>query len=266
LQHDGWRIAQLSESTLNPAHPISRFSTGNNLTLRDEPKRQGYDIREELLKFYAASYSANLMKLCVVGRESLDQLQAWVEESFANVKNIGRERPSFLDIPIAIAREHTQTLTRIVPVKNYRQLEVEWIFPPTHHHYLADPTKLIVHCLAHEGEGSLAHYLKGKSYVNSLTAGTLEQNSSYSLGRIEMELTESGLLAIDEILEAVAAYTHMLKRSLDTQPGEWKNSIWPECRAVEKMEFRFAEKIDPVRSTAEHVRRSAANIHSCMCT
>lgn len=28
LQHDGWRIAQLSESTLNPDHPISRFSTG----------------------------------------------------------------------------------------------------------------------------------------------------------------------------------------------------------------------------------------------
>src|SRR5688572_3766684 len=49
LQSDYWRIAQLSESTLNPAHPVSRFATGNFLTLRDEPKEKGIDIREHLL-------------------------------------------------------------------------------------------------------------------------------------------------------------------------------------------------------------------------
>jgi insulysin len=46
LQSDYWRMAQLSESALNPDHPIARFSTGNFVTLRDEPKAKGIDIRE----------------------------------------------------------------------------------------------------------------------------------------------------------------------------------------------------------------------------
>jgi secreted Zn-dependent insulinase-like peptidase len=64
LQSDYWRMAQLSESALNPDHPIARFSTGNFVTLRDEPKAKGIDIRERLLTFYHAHYSANLVSLC----------------------------------------------------------------------------------------------------------------------------------------------------------------------------------------------------------
>lgn len=63
IQVDVWRINQLAESALNPAHPVSRFSTGDFVTLRDEPKAKGIDIREKLLEFYHAHYSANLMKL-----------------------------------------------------------------------------------------------------------------------------------------------------------------------------------------------------------
>ena len=38
----------------------------------------GFDIRAELLKFHEKYYSANMMKLVVLGRESPEQLTKWV--------------------------------------------------------------------------------------------------------------------------------------------------------------------------------------------
>ena len=38
------------------------------------PKANGVDIREQLLEFHSKYYSANLMRLVVLGREPLDAL------------------------------------------------------------------------------------------------------------------------------------------------------------------------------------------------
>ncbi len=47
------------------------------------------DIRAELLRFHAHHYSANGMKLVVLGTD-LDALQATVERCFAPIRNTGR--------------------------------------------------------------------------------------------------------------------------------------------------------------------------------
>lgn len=186
------------------------------------------------------------MKLCVLGKEDLSTLEQWVTASFSDVPNNQTARPDYTSIPVALPGVHTQTLTRIVPVKNYRSLEIEWIFPPTHHQFLSEPTKLLVHILGHEAEGSLAYHLKQLSYINELTAQDVEQNSSYSIGLLEFELTELGLTKVPEILELTFGYIHMIQTSMDTTPQVWKDDIYPEVRAVEEMEFRFAEKSDPI--------------------
>lgn len=68
LQSDCWRIAQVEKSLSNPNHPWRHFETGNLETLMVNPKRLGLDIRQELLKFHETYYSANIMKLCVLGK------------------------------------------------------------------------------------------------------------------------------------------------------------------------------------------------------
>ncbi|CAG8459644.1 11740_t:CDS:10 [Diversispora eburnea] len=84
LQDDGRRINQILKSVLsNPHHPYSRFASGNLLSLGNNAIEQGIDVRDELLKWYDKYYSANCMKLCVLGCESLDQLTQWVVEKFS---------------------------------------------------------------------------------------------------------------------------------------------------------------------------------------
>jgi insulysin len=67
-QSDGWRILQLLRSNGNPNHPFHKFSTGNLETLDTIPKAKGIDTRTELIKFHDTYYSANLMKLVILGK------------------------------------------------------------------------------------------------------------------------------------------------------------------------------------------------------
>lgn len=87
LQSDVWRLSQLGKSLSNPKHPYHHFSTGNLQTLRDEPEKRGIEVRQKFMEFYERHYSANRMKLVVLGRESLDELETWVGELFSEVQN-----------------------------------------------------------------------------------------------------------------------------------------------------------------------------------
>lgn len=109
---------QLEKSLSNPNHPYCHFGTGNLETLYDSPKAKGQDIRAELLKFHDNYYSANIMKLCILGRgkdtfrhfkyatlmhrhiESLDQLTEWAVDKFNDVRNKGIEPPKFPGHPL----------------------------------------------------------------------------------------------------------------------------------------------------------------------
>jgi Peptidase M16 inactive domain len=87
LQSDVWRQQELWHTSAAPEHPLSRFFTGNLETLAEAPEAAGLDVHAALWDFYHAQYSADRMKLCVLGRESVDELQAIVEGLFAAVPN-----------------------------------------------------------------------------------------------------------------------------------------------------------------------------------
>lgn len=72
LNSDYWRLSQVVRTNTNKKHPFSRFSTGNLQTLRDDPKKQGLNVRDELIKWYNEHYSANVMKLCVLGKGTVN--------------------------------------------------------------------------------------------------------------------------------------------------------------------------------------------------
>ncbi|CAJ2508720.1 Uu.00g137460.m01.CDS01 [Anthostomella pinea] len=87
LQSDQRRLHQLEKSQSNPNHPYCHFSTGNFEVLKTGPESKGIDVRQKFIDFHAKHYSANRMKLCVLGREPLDVLQSWVADLFSGVPN-----------------------------------------------------------------------------------------------------------------------------------------------------------------------------------
>ena len=107
LQSDGWRQQQLWKAVANPDHNFARFFTGNAATLGTEPEAQGIDVHTELVGFYRREYSANRMKLCVMGRQPLHELEALVRGKFGSVENKGVPAATLLALRACSAkRQH----------------------------------------------------------------------------------------------------------------------------------------------------------------
>ena len=83
VQSDGWRRNQVFTDMAREGHPFGKFSTGTLETLAGA-------TREQIIDFYQRTYSANVMKLCVMGNHPLDTLEAWTKESFSAVPNQNR--------------------------------------------------------------------------------------------------------------------------------------------------------------------------------
>ena len=87
--------SQLERSLSNPSYPYNSFGIGNLVSLKEQPFEKGLDVREPFLKFYETYYSANIMKLVVLGREPLAQLEEWVIDKFSAVVNKNVNPPDF---------------------------------------------------------------------------------------------------------------------------------------------------------------------------
>ena len=75
-----WRLAHCP----TPSHTISYVR-----------QAEGRQPHEEVRKFYAGHYSSNIMKGAVMGRHSLDELEAMVRAKFQGIGNADLRIPEF---------------------------------------------------------------------------------------------------------------------------------------------------------------------------
>lgn len=170
LQSDTWRLHQLEKSLSNPDHPYCHFSTGNLEILKTEPESRGVNVRQKFIEFYEKHYSANRMKLVVLGRESLDVLETWVVEYFSDIENKSLEPNRWSDAtPLGAEQLGMQVFAK--PVMDSRELGLSFPFLDEEELYESLPSRYISHLIGHEGPGSIMSYIKGQGWANSLSAG-----------------------------------------------------------------------------------------------
>lgn len=235
LQSDVWRLSQLAKSLSNPKHPYHHFSTGNLKTLRDDPQARGVKIREEFIKFYEKHYSANRMKLVVLGKEPLDELETLVVDLFSEIKNKDLPENRWDD---AQPLEKSQLTTEIFakPVMESRSLEISFPYQDEEDMYETYPSRYLSHMLGHEGPGSILAHLKDLGLANSLSAGAHTVCPGSAFLEIEISLTPEGLKRYRDVVKIVFQYIGMLK---DEPPLEW---AFEEMKNIAEVEFRFRQK------------------------
>ena len=235
LQSDNWRLAQLNKSLSNPQHPYHQFSTGNLKTLRDEPKKRGVEVRTEFMHFHAKHYSSNRMKLVVLGKEPLDQLETWVGDLFADIINQNLPQDRWDQVPLYTQNELlTQVFAK--PVMDSRLMDIYFPYQDEDEMYKTHPSRYISHLIGHEGPGSILAYIKGKGWANGLSAGAMAVCPGSAFFTISIRLTPDGLKEYQEIVKVVFQYISMLQQ---TPPQKW---IVDEIGGMAKVDFRFKQK------------------------
>jgi insulysin len=243
LQADTWRLHQLNKNLSNPEHPYNHFSTGNWTTLHDEPLERGVQIRDEFMKFHAQHYSANRMKLVVLGREDLDTLEEWIEEIFSKIPNKDLPRKRWDDVALYTENELLiQTFAR--PVMESRTLELSFLFRDEEEYYESHPSRYLSHLIGHEGPGSILSYIKAKGWANGLGAGGTSLCPGSGLFNINVKLTEDGLKHYHEIVKIIFQYIAMVR---EQPPQKW---VVDEMIGMSKVEFTFKQKSPPSRTTS----------------
>ncbi|MEY3007711.1 MAG: hypothetical protein RI942_2053 [Pseudomonadota bacterium] len=236
LKSDGRRGLDVLQTLMHDDHPYSQFSVGSLESLADRPDAP---ILEDLFDFYERYYTADNMRLVVLGNESLDELQALVESSFAgvpagNVKHDPVEVPIFPEelLPAKVAVEPTaanRSVEMIFPIKDYRA------------DYLTNPERYVGHLVGHEGPNSLLAQLKAEGLAESLSAGASFRWRGGALFYIEVKLTEAGVKNYQRVVQM----THTaLAKFRNEGVQEW---VFDELKQLSDLNFRFQEKGEPIR-------------------
>ena len=175
------------------------------------------------------------MKLVVLGRESLDQLEDWVGDLFEGVKNKNLPQNRWDGVHPYTENE---LLTRVFvkPVMDSRSLEIYFPYLDEEHMYEAEPSRYISHLIGHEGPGSILAYIKSKGWANALTAGAMSVCPGAAFFTISIKLTEEGLKEYQEVVKVVFQYISLIK---EVPPQEW---IVDEVREMAEVDFRFQQK------------------------
>ncbi|CAA6669259.1 unnamed protein product [Spirodela intermedia] len=236
LQSDSCRLQQLQCHTAAPDHPFNRFFWGNKKSLIDAMEN-GVNLREEILHLYKENYHGGVMKLVVIGGETLDILEDWVIELFGSIKQ-GSQREIVAKESMPIWK--AGMLYRLEAIKDVHVLDLTWTLPCLHKEYLKKPEGYISHLMGHEGKGSLLSFLKAKGWATSLSAGVGDEGTNRSsvayIFVTSIHLTDSGLEKLYSVLGIVYQYISLLRSSA---PQEW---IFKELQDIGNMEFKFAEE------------------------
>ena len=234
IENDVRRRIDAEKEVLNQSHPYTQFQGGNLATLGIET---GTPIRQELLNFYQKNYSAGLMSLVVYGKESVDQLQDWVETRFKTIPNTGAA-PVMPSVPLFESGRLPARID-VVPKKEQRTLTLSFPVAPVRQNYLAKPLLYVGELLGHEGKGSLLSLLKARGWADSLSSGTGLNHATEAMFTVSIALTQNGLEQVQAITALVFEQIRLIRAE---GIRDW---AFEEQSKLSALSFRFKQRADP---------------------
>lgn len=234
---DGWMLHYLDGLTANPQNPRSHFSIGNLETLSDKKDSK---LQDELKAFYNRYYSANNMRLTLVGKQSIPELKALAEKYFADVPNKNIQIPK-VTTP-GLTQAQMGKIIRYHSVQNMKELVVQFPIKNNKADWRLKPNELVATILGSEEEGALSEQLHKAGWINHLEAGAQPDAfgpDGYFM--FDIELTEQGLQNRDKVIAAIFAYVDLVKKQgID-------ETYFRELQAVKAKDFLNVGKPNPLQ-------------------
>ncbi|KAH0904095.1 hypothetical protein HID58_043598 [Brassica napus] len=189
-QSDTHRLYQLRRHTSKNDYPFNRFTAGNEKSLRSKNMNA---LLTRAKTFFADHYHGGSMKLCVIGRDSLTDLERWVRKYFDGVKD-GPKSMHLINPPKPIW--DPSKLHVIESVEGLTALQLVWMLPPySKNNHLEMPEVYLIELL--KSKESLYGFFKEKDWVADIDVSLEGHLDDYrSGGRLfsfSLYLTNSGL-------------------------------------------------------------------------
>lgn len=233
---DGWNTFRLEGLIANPKNPRTKFSIGNLETLKD---KEGSMLHAEMLAFYKRYYSANIMRLTLVGKQSLPELKALAEKHFAVIPNHNVKVPEITE-PGLTKDQYAKTI-HYKPIAEFKELFIDFPIKSTKSAWRLKQGEYVHNLITSEEMGTLGEQLRRKGLVQMVSA----ELASDAYGpdgylRVNASLTDLGLQKEDEIIAAIFNYVELIQRE------GIKENYFRELQVMRSKDFEHASKPDPV--------------------
>lgn len=238
LKNDSWRLLQLERSLSKPGHDYGKFGTGSKKTLLEDARSNNIEPREALLNFHKRNYSSDLMCCCIVGNETLEELEDMVVSlGFGNIEKKNLKRKTWEN---PYGSEQLGVKVELVPIKDLRQMSLNFPIPDYTDYYKTGPAHYVAHLIGHEGPGSLLSELKRRGWVSTLSAGSRKMARGFSSFNISVNLSEDGLENTENIIKIMFEEIALLEK---VGPLNW---VQDELKKLHDIKFRFKDVETPI--------------------
>jgi insulysin len=202
VQNDQRRLIGVARELYNPASGESKFSTGTKETLAGATPSA---VRE----FYEHHYTADHMALCLAGKASLDELEKLARTLFTPIPR--RDVPAVHREAIFLPKKPVLRLAYAEPIKELRQLLLEFVMPATRPDFVSKPDELITQLISYPGPGGLQEHLKQLGLANDVSAYTWERTGDYGSLFVSLDLTPAGQQEYQRVLTLLFSYLEHLR-------------------------------------------------------
>ena len=208
FDNDMRKLYALQRYTLNPDHPMARFSTGDLTTLVD---KEGSKLQEELIRFFNGNYSANTMKVALTSPRSIEALQKVASSFLAQIPNKNITKPIVLT-PMLTGKE-LAIKVEMKPTADIKLLQVNFLVPSVKDEYMYQPGAYISRLLGSDHKGGLSDNLIQAGLVDSVMAGFYAPHSDlYSSFSLQFKLTDKGIESQSQIMATLFAFIELVKK------------------------------------------------------
>lgn len=202
INEDEWRYEQCLKQFMVNDHPENKFTIGNKETLDIE------NIREKVIEFYNTYYSSDLMKLVVVGIESLSEMKKKICPIFENVKRI--ENVKLIKNMGYIFKK--KSFGKIKTLKKQDKINFIWEYELSDEYDKYNLDNFITHLLGNESKNSLHNILYKDLFIKNLYTYTDYKYFHNRALCLEIDLTEKGSANIDYITNYVIKYIENIRK------------------------------------------------------
>ncbi|MES2824077.1 MAG: insulinase family protein [Pseudomonadota bacterium] len=234
---DNWILHILDGVTANSSNPQARFNIGNLETLAD---KKDSVLQDEVKAFYNRYYSANNMRLTLVGSQSIAELTTLAEKYFSPIRNKNIMPPK-VSVPGLTPAEMGKNIY-YQSLKDIKKLYVDFPIKNNKDQWRVKPNEFVNNLITSEEEGTLCEQLRTQGFANSVTAYVNpDEYGADGYLRIEADLTGVGLKNPDRVIASVFAYVDLIKK-------QGANELYfRELKAMKAKDFESVSKPDPLK-------------------
>ena len=157
-----------------------------------------------------------------------------VVDSFSPI--LRREKLSLPDFPQKIWSELKSHVVWIEPIKDFRELSINWEIPIKCVNMKTKPDVLLATILGHEGENSILDSLKNKGWAEGLSAGANRHGFENATFSISVSLTENGLKNWRNVVSCIiSGMKHISKQNVPSY-------IYNESNNMRKIAYEFQQR------------------------